>query len=160
MNASAVSQPILDQVTPILAVRDLARTIEWYTKCLGFAVNGTFGDPPVWCSLQRDRALLFFNQPPADAFPSDWPGNVPAKGHPPFPKPQPGNPTQQIRSLHIFYIHVVRLVEFRERLIANGLSPTEPRVTIYGMKEFELRDPDGYWLWFGEDTDEPTTMRE
>jgi hypothetical protein len=23
------------------------------------------------------------------------------------------------------------------------------------MKEFELEDPDGYQLWFGEDTDEP-----
>jgi hypothetical protein len=28
------------------------------------------------------------------------------------------------------------------------------------MKEFELRDPDGYWLWFGQSTAEPPTVRE
>ena len=28
------------------------------------------------------------------------------------------------------------------------------------MKEFELRDPDGYWLWFGEDTDDAPTIEE
>ena len=39
----------------------------------------------------------------------------------------------------------------------HALAPTELRVTYYGMQEFELRDPDGYWLWFGEDTDEPPT---
>jgi uncharacterized glyoxalase superfamily protein PhnB len=31
------------------------------------------------------------------------------------------------------------------------------RVTFYGMKEFEVRDPDGHILWFGQGTDEPPT---
>jgi len=34
------------------------------------------------------------------------------------------------------------------------------RVTVYGMKEFEVRDPDDIWLWFGQPTDEPATVRE
>jgi hypothetical protein len=33
-------------------------------------------------------------------------------------------------------------------------------VTGYGMKEFELRDPDDIWLWFGQDTTEPPTLTE
>jgi hypothetical protein len=27
------------------------------------------------------------------------------------------------------------------------------RMTFYGMKEFEVRDPDGHILWFGQETD-------
>ncbi len=144
----------------MLAVRDLKRTVEWYTAGLGFAVDGTFGDPPVWCSLFRDGVRLFFNQPPADAFPADWPGHVSVRGHPPYPQPARDNATQQIRSLHIFYLHVRNLAELHGELTARGFGPTEVRVTVYGMKEFELRDPDGYWLWFGEESAEAPTVRE
>ena len=42
----------------------------------------------------------------------------------------------------------------------DGLAVTDLRVTVYGMKEFELRDPDGHWLWFGQATDEAPTVRE
>jgi hypothetical protein len=31
------------------------------------------------------------------------------------------------------------------------------RVTLYGMKEFEVRDPDGHILWFGQETNESPT---
>jgi len=160
MSASPLGRPLLVRLVPMLAVRDLQRTIEWYTTGLGFSLGDTFGDPPVWCSLQQDGVRLFFNQPPASCFPPDWPGHVAARGHPPFPQPRPDRPTEQIRSLHIFYMHVHDLPALHARLTANGLSPTEMRVTVYGMKEFELRDPDGYWLWFGEGTDEPTTITE
>jgi hypothetical protein len=34
---------------------------------------------------------------------------------------------------------------------------SDVRVTFYGMKEFEVRDPDGHILWFGQGTDEPPT---
>jgi hypothetical protein len=40
------------------------------------------------------------------------------------------------------------------------LAVTDLRITVYGMKEFELRDPDGIWLWFGQGTSEPPTVRE
>ena len=40
------------------------------------------------------------------------------------------------------------------------LPVTDPRVTDYGMKEFELRDPDGYWLWFGQPASGSTTVVE
>jgi catechol 2,3-dioxygenase-like lactoylglutathione lyase family enzyme len=71
----------LTGLVPMLAVRDLRRTIEWYTTGLGFELVNTFGDPPVWCCLRRDDVELFFNQPPASAFPPDWPGHVLAALH-------------------------------------------------------------------------------
>ena len=154
------NQGRLADLVPMLAVRDLKRTIEWYTTGLGFQLVNTFGDPPVWCCLKRDGVELFFNQPPASSFPPDWPGHVAASGHPPHAEPRQGHPTEQIRSLHIFYVHVDNLNALHRELAARALTPTEIRVTGYGMKEFELRDPDGYWLWFGEDTDEAPTIKE
>ena len=35
--------------------------------------------------------------------------------------------------------------------IANGYQPTPLQVTIYGMREFSLTDPDGHMLSFGQD---------
>ncbi len=154
------AQARLERVTPMLAVRDLKRTIEWYTRGLGFQLGDTFGDPPVWCSLRRDDVQLFFNRPPASAFPAEWPGHVPTVGHPPCPQPSASSPTQQIRSLHIFYLHTNDLPGLHAEFVRRGAAPTGMRVTVYGMKEFELRDPDGYWLWFGQPTDEPPTVRE
>jgi hypothetical protein len=37
------------------------------------------------------------------------------------------------------------------------LQVSDLRVTFYGMKEFEVRNPDGHILWFGQETDEPPT---
>jgi uncharacterized glyoxalase superfamily protein PhnB len=39
----------------------------------------------------------------------------------------------------------------------KGFQVSDLRVTFYGMKEFELRDPDGHILWFGQETDERPT---
>lgn len=39
----------------------------------------------------------------------------------------------------------------------KGLPATDLCVTGYAMKEVELRDPDGYWLRFGQTTTEPLT---
>lgn len=150
----------LTRLIPMLAVRDLARHIEFYTKRLGFTLGDTLGDPPVWASFSRDDVQVFFNQPPLEAFPKDWPGHVPAVGHPPFPKPLIGNATQQIRSLHIFYLHTNDLRSLHAEFERAGATPTDMRVTVYGMREFEIRDPDGYWLWFGEPTNDAPTVRE
>lgn len=155
-----MTAPRLDALVPMLAVRELGHTIEWYTTKLGFRVLNTFGDPPVWCALKRDAVEVFFNQPPGDCFPAQWPGHVPASGRPPHASPDPRNPVQQVRSLHIFYLQVTNIAGLHAELARGGVAPTEMRVTVYGMKEFELRDPDGYWLWFGEQTHEPPTVSE
>jgi uncharacterized glyoxalase superfamily protein PhnB len=39
----------------------------------------------------------------------------------------------------------------------KAFQVSDLRVTFYGMKEFEVRDPDGHILWFGQETDEPPT---
>lgn len=130
----------LKRLTPMLAVADLKRTIAFYCDELGFTCKSTFGDPdPVWCHLVRDDAELMFNQPLSgemDGLPS------------------------RAKDFQIFYFYPEDVTALHAAWSAKGLPVTELRVTIYGMKEFELRDPDGIWLWFGQGTSEPLTVKE
>ena len=43
---------------------------------------------------------------------------------------------------------------------AKGVPITDARVTGHGMREFEIRDPDGYWLWFGESSTDAPAVEE
>ena len=130
----------LRSLTPMLAVTDLARTIAFYRDRLGFSCVNTFGDPPVWCMLRRDGVEIMFNAPPR----ADVERDVPRKS----------------RDYQIFYFYPDDVAALHARWKTAGLAMTDLRVTVYGMKEFELRDPDGIWLWFGQETTEPPTVRE
>lgn len=130
----------LTSLRPMLAVTDLNRTIAFYQR-LGFRLTGTFGRPePVWCELVRDGVAIMFNAPPRAEVERD----VPLKS----------------KDYQIFYINSDDMAAQHRAFKSAGLAVTDLRVTVYGMKEFELRDPDGYWLWFGQPTDEPPTVRE
>jgi catechol 2,3-dioxygenase-like lactoylglutathione lyase family enzyme len=130
----------LTNLRPMLAVTDLPRTMDFYCKKLGFRCRDTFGDPPVWCDLQRDNVAIMFNAPPAEDVRRDVP--------------------RRSRDYQIFYFNVPDVAALRAEFAAGGVAVSDLRVTVYGMKEFELRDPDDIWLWFGQPTDEPPTVRE
>jgi catechol 2,3-dioxygenase-like lactoylglutathione lyase family enzyme len=130
----------MTHLRPMLAVTDLRRTIDFYCTKLGFTLGDTFGDPPVWCSLSRDGVEIMFNAPPPDDVRADV--------------------SPRSRDYQIFYVNSDDVVALREDLIRRGAPVSDVRVTIYGMKEFEVRDPDGIWLWFGQPTDEPPSVRE
>jgi hypothetical protein len=89
--------------------------------------------------LKRDNVRLMFNQPPAEEM-----KELPLRA----------------KDFQVYYFYPDNLVLLHAAWTAKRLPVTELRVTVYGMKEFELRDPDGHWLWFGQDTDEPPTVKE
>jgi uncharacterized glyoxalase superfamily protein PhnB len=130
----------LQRLTPMLSVADLKRTMAFYCDDLGFRCTGTFEDPePVWCHLERDDVHLMFNQPPASEI-----AELPRRA----------------RNFQILYFYPDDVAALHAALKAKGLAVSDLRVAIYGMKEFELRDPDGIWLWFGEATSELATEKE
>jgi catechol 2,3-dioxygenase-like lactoylglutathione lyase family enzyme len=130
----------LQRLTPMLSVTDLERTITFYCNGLGFQCAQKFGDPhPVWCHLKRDSADLMFNQPPASEL-----AELPRRA----------------KDFQVYYFYPDDVPLLHAAWKGKGLAVTDLRVTIYGMKVFELRDPDGYWLWFGQSTNEPATVRE
>lgn len=135
-----MTTPLLFTLRPMLAVTDLPRTIRFYVEKLGFNCNSMFGNPPVWCDLDRDGVSIMFNAPPRDKVLRD------------VPRPS--------KDYQVFYFNTPDVTALHAEFTRRGLSPTPLRVTVYGMKEFELRDPDDYWLWFGQATDESPTVTD
>jgi catechol 2,3-dioxygenase-like lactoylglutathione lyase family enzyme len=135
-----MSSAQITTLIPMLSVSDLKRTMAFYCDRLGFAIVNTFGGPePVWCMLGRDGIKLMFNQPPAEEM-MELP--------------------RRAKDFQIYYFYPDDVVSLHQAWKGAGLPVSDLRVAIYGMKEFELRDPDGYWLWFGQSTDEPATVAE
>lgn len=134
------SPPLIRMIRPMLAVKDLPGTISFYCDKLGFNCNALFGNPPVWCDLDRDGQSMMFNAPPAESVRRD----VPRKS----------------KDYQIFYVTTNDVVALHAEFKGRGVAVSDLRVTVYGMKEFEVRDPDDYWLWFGQETDEAPTVEE
>src|SRR5690349_19396208 len=117
----------ITNLRPMLAVADLPRTVRFYVEKLGFNCSGMAGDPPVWAELERDGTAIMFNAPPREHVLRD----VPRKS----------------KDYQIVYLNSDDVAGLHAEYKARGLPVTDLRVTVYGMKEFELRDPDDYWLW-------------
>ena len=130
----------LKALVPMLSVVDLRRTIAFYCDELGFRCTGKFGDAdPVWCYLERDGASLMFNQPPAAEM-----VELPRRA----------------KDFQIYYFYPEDVVALHQAWAQKGLPVGDLRMTEYRMREFELRDPDGYWLWFGQETSYPPTVQD
>ncbi len=139
MPASAPPAAIKSLI-PMLSVANLALTRAFYCDRLGFKVLGSFGNPePVWNMLGRDGVKLMFNFP-GGYIETDLP--------------------RRAKDFQIYYFYPDDVRALHAEWRAKGLPVGDLRVTHYGMREFELRDPDGYWLWFGENTSDPPTVTE
>jgi uncharacterized glyoxalase superfamily protein PhnB len=57
----------------------------------------------------------------------------------------------------IYYYYPEDVVALPAEVKRKASPESDLRVTFYGMKEFEVRDPDGHILWFGQGTDEVPT---
>ena len=127
--------PRLTGVTPRLPVADLARTVAFYTRVLGFQLSVLWPDnEPTFAILDRDAVSLGFFTPDAHRGPVAIGTADLYLG------------TEDVLALHAAIKDVVK-VEWG------------PEVYFYGRREFAVRDPDGYLLIFTEPTDEPTDCR-
>ena len=130
----------LNALLPMLSVSDLKRTMAFYGDRLGFHVINTFGEPePRWCMMGREGVRIMFNQPSPEEI-----AELPRRA----------------KDFQIYYFYPDNVAALHAAWKQKSLSVTDLRVTHYGMKEFELRDPDGYWLWFGQETTEPPTVAD
>lgn len=119
---------VFETSTPVLGSGDYARSRNFYADLLGFGIIEEGGDPPRFGIFRRGQATLF-----VDA----WKG---------APTPTPGKWDA--------YIHVKNLTRLLKELETSQAPITHPiEETVYGMREFEVTDPDGNVLCFGEDSD-------
>lgn len=129
-------------VIPMLATNDMAETIRFYTEALGFEVRDKFesGGTTWWCEMVHDCSALMFTQHEVDV---DKPGA------------REGFAQTSIN----FYVDR-GIEDLHARLKEQGHTVSDVRVTFYGVKEFDLKDPSGYTLLIGQATDEPPTVED
>lgn len=112
----------LTNLAPILIVRDVRRSVDYYTRTLGFEHPWTWAEPPTHGGVSLERAQIQFSQ------------------NPDLSRPGMG--------LFFFVEQVDRWHAFHRARDAEIFSPLEGKP--WGMREYTVRDPDGYELRFGE----------
>lgn len=140
----------ITNLIPMLGVDDVAASRKFYCDALGFrCLNEMEWEGRLcWCVLTPDP---------------DWKCDPPARGEIMLTAVErsclKGDPRPGRKGLY-FYFYPDNVVALHTSLRERGYQVSELRVTFYQMKEFELEDPDGYQLWFGQETNEPPTPCE
>jgi len=117
---------------PFFLVADFVQAAEYYRDRLGFTIRGYFfEEPPVFAMVGRDDQIIMLSLMDAGRGGS--------------------NRDHKVDALDAyFWIDDVDALhaEF-QRSGADIVAP--PQLRIYGMKELEVRDLDGYVICFGQD---------
>jgi uncharacterized glyoxalase superfamily protein PhnB len=120
-------------IAPYFLVADVVQAAEYYRDRLGFTIRGYFfEDPPVFAMVGRgdDQTIML---------------SLVAGGR------GGSNRTYKPEGIDVYLWvdDVDALYAAFQRAGADIVAP--PQVRVYGMKELEVRDLDGYVLCFGED---------
>ena len=123
-----MSNPVTGRVTPMIHVPDVSATVEWY-KNIGFTVSATYGNEGGGISfavLSFGSSMVYFSQ-----------GGKLSKQH------------RREVDLYTYTTDVDDLYNsLKERVeVIEGLHDT-----FYGMREFIIRDLNGFWITFAQDS--------
>ena len=112
---------------PVLQVADVGRSETFYREKLGFVSHGAWGDGPDFAIVQRGRVTIALDRSRAGG---------PA-------------PTNQYWAA---YIYVEDADDLCEEFRGKGVEIVRgPEDMVYGLRDFDVRDPDGHLLAFGHD---------
>jgi uncharacterized glyoxalase superfamily protein PhnB len=121
----------LESIRPMLAVNNIDETVRFYRNILGFECANQMDG---WAALSRDNVELMISLPNA---------------HEPFEKPT------FTGSIYFNTIDVDALweqIKDKTRIV----YPIEN--FFYGMREFAIRDNNGYILQFGQEITDPSEI--
>lgn len=118
--------------SPHFLVSDVLATARYYRDTLGFQLDGTAGEPPVFAMVVRDGVSLYFSQAALGK-----PGGVSNRG---------GSSVA-----YDAYIHLRGVDALAQELVKRGADVVEGVVVRpYGHREVVVRDLNGLHLCFGE----------
>lgn len=125
---------ILKKLTPNLMVKDVNRSIEFYTQVLGFELNQTVPETGQfeWASMQCGDVEVMFQ------LESSLVEEIPALKD------------VDIGGSLTFYIQMEGIDELYNRVKGSATVVQDKHTTFYGMREFAIRDCNGYLLAFAE----------
>lgn len=130
--------PNLKDMVTMLICDDVQESIRFYTELLGFRVVDRMDDigKTGWASLNHGPVQIMLASPSYLLDPVKVQGRYPQL---------------------MLYFYPEDVTGLHAEVCAAGYKPTDLVHRFYGMKEFELLDPSGHVLVFGEETDEPMT---
>ncbi len=115
----------MTRLIPMLPVRSMPASVEFYCGMLGFEVEHR-NDGWGWAMLRFDDCRLM-----VDESINSHPGG--------FRDP-------------ILYLYPEDIAEYHQQVREKGLEVPDLAVTFYGLTEFRIVDPDGNRLWIGQET--------
>lgn len=116
----------LRAIWPLLMVRDLERSVAFYSGQLGFRVidEALSAGRRYWCRLERDGLSLMLQQ-----------GEDAADGE------RPGRGV-------VLYFVCDDAEALHAEFASRGVAVSPPQVAYYGMRQLFVPDPDGYEVCF------------
>ena len=126
--------PNFDDLTPLLQVFDMQRSIAFYRDILGFQIVSTSspGTDFYWALLKRGNSTLMLNTAYDEGERPDSPDPLRVASH----------------SDTILYFRCENVDEVSRYLAERGRTCGEPFNTHYGMRQVYINDPDGFELCF------------
>lgn len=126
-----MDKPKIIGSAPILLVRDVEKSANYYRDKVGFKYDRFWGEPPGFCILQRDRFHLMLSWVDDDRH------IIPHY--------------KVVRNMWNVYFWVDDARQFYEELVAAGAKiDYHLEEKGYGCLEFGIQDPDGYDIAFGQ----------
>src|SRR6185436_313209 len=113
----------IKSIVPMLAAGDMEASVAFYRDALGFAVRDKFesGGRVWWCEMARDGQSIMLTRHEVDV------GKSGAKAG------------FEQTSINLYLDDGIEALH--ERLARERRGVSDLRVTFYGMKEFDLKDP-------------------
>ena len=131
---AASEQTDIIRGAPYFPVPDVAAIANYYRNVLGFRVEYSAGDPPEFAVCSRSGSAIMFRRVPDPAVIS--------------PNERQGG-TWDV----LFWVRDVESL-YEELSSKAAVIVYAPVIQPYNMKEFAVRDPNGYVLGFGQDWSE------
>ena len=125
-----MTRPDIGSISPFFIVRDVAKTLGFYRDRLGFEVTFQgFGDDLFFGIVRRGGAMIMFKSVGVDPLP---------------------NSEREPAARWDAYIDVPDPDALAAEYAARGVEFSKPlKDTEDGLRGFELKDSDGYVLFFG-----------
>jgi catechol 2,3-dioxygenase-like lactoylglutathione lyase family enzyme len=112
---------------PVLQVADVIKSAEFYTEKLGFETAGFWGEPPCFSIVGHDTVMIFLDQS------------------------RDGGATP-VNQYWAAYVYVEDADGLCDEYRAKGVEIVRgPEDAPYGCRDFDVRDPDGHLVCFGQD---------
>jgi len=121
-----MTENLFSHCAPVLSVDNAVDTARFYKEKLGFEIAFTYGDPPYYVVVKRGQGVSIHFSEREDC-------------------------TAKIQPCCV-YIFVTNVDAVYDEYLSKGVDvAAPPENQEYGMREFDVVDPNGHFLTFGQD---------